>query len=85
MSDEIDYGDVGTRVKKIISEVLHVDPSEINEDNSILENLGAGSIDIVELIGTLEEEFGIEIDDEDVEKLIIIKDAIKYIEERLKG
>ncbi len=85
MKDEIDSKNVETRVKKIISEVLRIDQAEIKVDNSVIDNLSASSIDIVELIGTLEEEFEIEIDDEDVGKLIIIKDAIKYIEERLKG
>ena len=69
------------RVKKIVVEQLSIEEAEVNEDSSFIEDLGADSLDIVELIMALEEEFGIEIPDEDAEKIQTVNDAIEYITE----
>lgn len=74
--------DVAERVKKIIVEQLGVDNSEVTPDASFVEDLGADSLDTVELIMVLEEEFGIEIPDEDAEKIVHVKDAVQYIKDR---
>jgi len=67
------------KVKKIIAEKLGVDPSEIVPEASFVDDLGADSLDLVELIMSMEEEFDIEISDEDAEKMITFKDALEYI------
>lgn len=71
------------RVKKIIVEQLGVDEAEVTPEASFIEDLGADSLDTVELVMALEEEFGIEIPDEDAEKIAKVKDAIQYIKERV--
>jgi acyl carrier protein len=75
--------DVREKVKKVIIDQLGVNPDEINDDASFIEDLGADSLDIVELVMEFEEEFGIDIPDEDAEKIAKVGDAIKYIEEKL--
>lgn len=72
------------KIKKIIVDQLGVDESEVTESASFVDDLGADSLDTVELVMALEEEFGIEIPDEDAEKIITVKDAIQYIESKLK-
>ncbi len=74
---------VEEKVKKIIAEQLGVDESEVTPDASFVEDLGADSLDTVELVMALEEEFGIEIPDEDAEKIITVQNSIDYIKERL--
>jgi len=69
------------KVKKIIADKLDVEEDKITPESSFLDDLGADSLDIVELIMELEEEFGIEIPDEDAEKIRTVADAVKYIEE----
>jgi acyl carrier protein len=71
---------VQDKVKSIIVEQLGVDADEVNPDASFVEDLGADSLDTVELIMAFEEEFGIEISDEDAEKIKRVKDAVEYIE-----
>ena len=71
---------VQERVKAIIVEQLGVDSEEVTLDASFTDDLGADSLDIVELVMAFEEEFGIEIPDEDAEKLQTVGDAISYIE-----
>ncbi|HBT46331.1 MAG TPA: acyl carrier protein [Peptococcaceae bacterium] len=71
------------KVRSIVAEQLGVEEEEINMDTSF-EDLNADSLDIVELIMALEEEFDIEIPDEDAEKLTTIKAAVEYIKERAK-
>jgi acyl carrier protein len=71
---------VEERVKSIIVEQLGVDADEVVPDASFVEDLGADSLDTVELIMAFEEEFGVEISDEDAEKIRKVKDAISYIE-----
>lgn len=68
------------RVKQIIVEQLGVDEGEVVANASFVDDLGADSLDVVELIMAFEEEFGIEIPDEDAEKLLTVRDAINYIE-----
>jgi len=67
-------------VKKVIVEQLGVDESGITPDASFVDDLGADSLDLVELIMSLEETFDVEIPDEDAEKIKTVKDAINYIE-----
>jgi len=67
------------KVKKIIAEKLSVDLDEVVPEASFVDDLGADSLDLVELIMTMEEEFDIDISDEDAEKLETVKDAIAYI------
>jgi acyl carrier protein len=68
------------RVKSIIVEQLGVAAEEVNEGASFIEDLGADSLDIVELVMALEEEYDIEISDEDAEKILTVGDAVKYIQ-----
>ena len=67
------------KVKKIIVEQLGVEAEEVTPEARFIEDLGADSLDTVELIMALEEEFGIEIPDEDAEKIATVKDAIEYV------
>jgi len=67
------------KVKKIIAEKLSVDLEEVVPEASFVDDLGADSLDLVELIMSMEEEFDIDISDEDAEKLVTVKDAIDYI------
>ena len=69
------------RLKKIIVEQLGVDEEEVAPQASFVEDLNADSLDLVELIMSLEEEFGMEISDEDAEKIQKVSDAVEYIEE----
>lgn len=68
------------RLKKIIVDRLDVDEADITPTASIKDDFGADSLDIVELIMEIEDEFGIEISDEDAEKLVTVEDAVKYID-----
>ena len=67
------------QVKKIIEEQLGIAPSEVNEDSAFIEDLGADSLDIVELIMAFESEFDMEIDDDEVENISTVGDVINYI------
>ena len=69
------------RVKSIIVEQLGVDEEEVSQDASFIDDLGADSLDTVELVMAFEEEFGIEIPDEDAEKIGKVNEAISYIEQ----
>src|SRR5690348_10276462 len=75
---------VEERVKQIIVEQLGVDEGEVTPTASFVDDLGADSLDIVELVMAFEEAFGIEIPDEDAEKITTVKDAIAYIEKHAK-
>lgn len=72
--------DVGARVKQIIVEQLGVKPEEIKDESKFIEDLGADSLGTYELVMALEEEFGIEIPDEEAEKITTVGEAIKHIE-----
>jgi acyl carrier protein len=69
------------RLKKIVIEQLGVDESEVTPEASFVDDLNADSLDLVELIMSLEEEFGTEIADEDAEKIRTVQDAVDFIEE----
>ncbi len=68
-------------VKEVVVEQLNVNPDEVKEDSKFVEDLGADSLDVVELVMALEEKFDIEIPDSDAEKITTVGDAVKYIEE----
>ena len=74
---------VEEKVKKIIVDQLGISPDEVTLDAKFVDDLGADSLDIVELIMAFEEEFEIEIPDEDAEKIETVGDAVRYIEERI--
>ena len=73
------------RVKKIVAEQLGVNEAEIKNESSFVDDLGADSLDTVELVMALEEEFEIEIPDEDAEKITTVSQAISYISDRRKS
>lgn len=70
------------KIKKIIVDELGVDPSQVTPEASFVDDLGADSLAVVELVMAFEKEFGISIPDEDAEKIRTVGDAIKYIEEK---
>jgi len=74
---------VEEKVKKIVGEQLGVDEEEITPDASFVEDLGADSLDTVELVMAFEEEFSIEIPDDDAEKIITVQNSVDYIKERM--
>ena len=76
---------VADKVKGIIVEQLGVDEEEVTPDASFVDDLGADSLDVVELVMGLEEEFDIEIPDEDAEKIATVGDAIAYIDDKTKS
>jgi len=73
---------VNERVKKIIVEQLGLDSDDVTSEASFVDDLGADSLDTVELVMAFEEEFGIEIPDEDAEKILTVQNAIDYIQEK---
>ena len=73
------------KVKELIVEQLGVESSQVTEQAKFVEDLGADSLDTVELVMALEEEFSIEIPDEDAEKIMAVGDAIKYINEHAEN
>ena len=74
---------VEKRVVEIIVEQLKVSPEEVTLEASFIDDLGADSLDLVELIMAMEEEFGLEISDEDAEKIQTVQDAVNYITEHM--
>ena len=80
MSDSI-----AERVKKIVVEHLGVDEAKVSEGASFIDDLGADSLDTVELVMAFEEEFGVEIPDDAAEKISTVGDAIAYIDEHAAG
>lgn len=73
------------RVRKIVVEQLGVDEDQVTLEASFTDNLGADSLDTVELVMALEQEFNMEIPDEDAEKITTINDAVQYIQEHTEG
>ena len=73
------------RVREIIVNELGVEPDKVTDDASFVEDLGADSLDTVELVMAFEEEFGVDIPDEDAEQMRTVGDAIKYLREKSKG
>ena len=74
--------DVASKVKKIVIDHLGVDEAKVTEEASFIDDLGADSLDTVELVMAFEEEFGSEISDNEAEKILTVGDAIKYIENK---
>ena len=74
--------DIFEQLKKILCDQLDLDEEQVTEDSEVIDDLGADSLDIVDLVMTLEEEFDTEIPDEDIENLRTVGDIVKYIEER---
>lgn len=69
------------KLQKIIAEQLEIDEKDITPDSDIIDDLGADSLDIVDLVMSIEDEFGIEVPDEAVEEIKTVDDAVKYIED----
>lgn len=76
--------EIESRVKKIVVEQLGVTDEEVTSNSSFVDDLGADSLDTVELVMALEEEFETDIPDEDAEKIVTIKDAVSYISARME-
>lgn len=76
--------DVAVRVQKIIVEQLGVSADEVTPNASFVEDLGSDSLDLTELIMAMEEEFDIDIEDNDAQKILKVQDAITYIENKKK-
>ncbi len=74
--------DTADRVKKIVTEHLGVEADKVTEDAAFIDDLGADSLDIVELVMAFEEEFGVEIPDDAAEDITTVKDAIAYIDKQ---
>jgi len=72
--------DVGDKIKKIIVDHLGVDVTKVTEEASFIDDLGADSLDTVELVMAFEEEFGAEISDSEAEKILTVGDAIRFVE-----
>lgn len=77
--------DTQEKIKQIIVDELGVDVDEVTESARFIEDLGADSLDLVELVMRFEEEFGIEIPDEDAEKIQSVRDAYAYVEQNQEG
>ena len=77
MADE-----VASKVKKIVADHLGVDEAKVTEEASFIDDLGADSLDTVELVMAFEEEFGSEISDSEAEKILTVGDAIKFVENK---
>ncbi len=77
--------DIAKKIKSIIAEQAEVKPEEVTEKATFINDLGLDSLDMVELVMKLEEECGVEIPDEDAEKLTTVGEAISYVEKRLSS
>lgn len=77
--EETDMSDIADRVKKIVIEHLGVDADKVNEGASFIDDLGADSLDTVELVMAFEEEFGVEIPDDAADTILTVGDAVKFI------
>ena len=74
--------DISSKVKKIVADHLGIDEAKVNDDSSFIDDLGADSLDTVELVMAFEEEFAAEISDSEAEKILTVGDAIKFIESK---
>jgi acyl carrier protein len=79
--ESVEMSETAERVKKIVVEHLGVEAEKVTEEASFIDDLGADSLDIVELVMAFEEEFGVEIPDDAAEKITTVKDAIEYIDQ----
>ncbi len=80
----MDVKEIEAKIKEIIVEQLNIDESEVTPEASFIDDLGADSLDIVELVMAIEEAFDIEIPDEDAEKIRTVKDAIEYVKKKVE-
>ena len=74
--------DISSKVKKIVADNLGIEESKVTEESSFIDDLGADSLDTVELVMAFEEEFGSEISDSEAEKILTVGDAVKFIESK---
>ena len=74
--------DVASKVKKIVADHIGIDEAKVTEEAAFIDDLGADSLDTVELVMAFEEEFGSEISDSEAEKILTVGDAIKFIENK---
>ena len=74
--------DISSKVKKIVADHLGIDEGKVTDEASFIDDLGADSLDTVELVMAFEEEFGSEISDSDAEKILTVGDAVKFIENK---
>lgn len=74
--------DILNKIRDVVADKLDADPSDITEDASFVDDLGADSLDVVELIMGLEDEFGIEISDEEAENIRTVGDAVEFIQDK---
>ena len=74
--------DISSKIRKIVADHLGIDEAKVNDDSSFIDDLGADSLDTVELVMAFEEEFGSEISDSEAEKILTVGDAIKFIESK---
>ena len=75
--------DISSKVKNIVADHLGIDEAKVTEESSFIDDLGADSLDTVELVMAFEEEFGSEISDNEAEKILTVGDAIKFIESKI--
>ena len=75
--------EVFERIREYLADQLDVEPEKITPDSDIVENFGADSLDVIDMITTLSDEFGVEIPDEDIENFRTVGDVVSYVEERL--
>ena len=74
--------DISSKVKKIVADHLGIEETKVTDESSFIDDLGADSVDTVELVMAFEEEFGSEISDNEAEKILTVGDAIKFIESK---
>ena len=74
--------DVSSKVRKIVADHLGIDEAKVTDESSFIDDLGADSLDTVELVMAFEEEFAAEISDSDAEKILTVGDAVKFIEDK---
>ena len=77
--------DISSKVKKIVADHLGIDEAKVTDESSFIDDLGADSLDTVELVMAFEEEFGSEISDTEAEKILTVGDAVKFIESKSKN
>jgi acyl carrier protein len=85
IEEERTMADIAEQVRRIIAEQLMVDIEDVTDDASFIEDLGADSLDTVEMIMEIEDEFGIEIPDEDAEKIQTVGQAIEYVKQKVEA
>lgn len=78
----MDEHEIMDKIKEVVADKLDTDPNDVTEEASFVEDLGADSLDVVELIMGLEDEFGVEISDEEAEGIRTVGDAVKFISEK---